>query len=290
MPNPFDLRGPDFLVFYGGLGFAVTIVVFWLRRAGERGDPPRPLSDYLDIAFLRGGAGEAIRVATLTLVDRGVLAIAGDTVRVEQSDASRRVTRPTERAIVLAAGRGTKAADLLNDARVTTAATTECEPGLVRQGLIPNADQAAARRRLWLMAGGALAIVAGVKIAIAMSRGHSNIGYLVTLAVIFVVVTFLVTHPRRTPAGNVLVADLETLFGGLKDRAGSLQPQQGGSDFALLAAVFGVGAALPIHPEATKLFPRTTGSGGSSYGDSSGGSSGASSCGGGGGGCGGCGS
>ncbi len=39
------------------------------REAGAAS--PRPLHDYLDIAFLRGGPAEAIRVAVLTLVERG---------------------------------------------------------------------------------------------------------------------------------------------------------------------------------------------------------------------------
>ena len=68
-----------------------------------------------------------------------------------------------------------------------------------------------------------------------MARGRFNIGFLVIEAVVFVVLAGIVTHPRRTPAGNALLADLRTLFAGLKDRAGGFRPYQGGSDFALLA-------------------------------------------------------
>ena len=80
MDNPFDLRGPQFLLFYLCLGLAITVLVHWTRRAWEGGDTPRPLSDYLEIAFLRGGAAEAIRVAILTLIDRGVLAISSSDI------------------------------------------------------------------------------------------------------------------------------------------------------------------------------------------------------------------
>jgi uncharacterized protein (TIGR04222 family) len=290
MVNPFDLRGPEFLIFYACLGVTVTAVALWLRRAGERGNPPGPIADYLEIAFLRGGADEAIRVAILALVDRGVLLLSGgDTVRAEQDDAARRVTRGTERAILTRAAHGSKAGEVLTDASVRTAVRSECEPPLVRRGLLPSAGQRAARRRLWLMAGGGLALVAAIKIAIALSRGRGNVGFLVALGVVFLVATFVATHPRRTPAGNALVGDLRTLFSGLKDRAASLQPKQGGSDFALLAAVFGVSAALPLYPDARKLFPQPSSSDGGSS-DGGGSSSCGSSCGGGGGGCGGCGS
>ena len=34
--NPFDLRGPQFLIFYACLGVAITAVAFWLRRDSAR--------------------------------------------------------------------------------------------------------------------------------------------------------------------------------------------------------------------------------------------------------------
>ena len=66
MPNPFDLRGPEFLLFYLFLGVAVTTVVMVLRHRGEPQQAgTAPLTDYLKIAYLRGGSAEAIRVASL---------------------------------------------------------------------------------------------------------------------------------------------------------------------------------------------------------------------------------
>ena len=291
MVNPLDLRGPQFLLFYVCLGGAVCLVAAWLRRSREQvTDPPRPLADYLEIAFLRGGAAEAVRVAILNLVDRGVLALSGEHVQVAPGEPTAHIMRPTERAIAARARGIAKAAELLADREVTTAATTECEPGLVRRGLLPSPAQRASRHALWALSGGALAAVAGLKILVALSRGRSNIGFLVILGLLFVVVTFLVTHPRRTAAGSALLADMTTLFRGLKDRASSLRPRQNANDVALLAAIYGVNAAFPVHPEMERLFPRPTTSDGSSDSGGSSGSSCGSSCGGGGGGCGGCGS
>lgn len=294
MENPFDLRGPQFLLFYGCLGVAVTALAYWTRRAWERADvPARPLSDYLEIAFLRGGSPEAIRVAVITLLDRGVLAISGTSgVKVAQAGAAGRLTRRTERAIATLAEHGATPQELISDREVAVSVTEDCEPELMRRGLLPTAAQRASRLRLFQVAGGGLALVAGLKIWIAMARGHHNIWFLVALAAVFVVAVAAATQPRLTPAGKALLQDLRTLFSGLKDRASSMRPQQGGTDLALLAAVFGVAAALPVYPDAEKLFPRASssdsGSSGSSCGSSCG-SSGGSSCGGGGG-CGGCGS
>jgi uncharacterized protein (TIGR04222 family) len=293
MVNPFDLRGPEFLLFYVCLGAGVTLLVYLARRTGERADtPPRPLADYLEIAFLRGGSGEAIRVAVLTLVDRGVLTFSGTEGVTAKADAARRLTRRTEQAIAARAVQPATPAQLVGDTDVKAAAEGECEPELVRRGLLPTAAQKAERWRLFLLAGGAVSLVALIKIAIAVARGRSNVGFLVILAVVFAFAAFKVTHPRLTASGKALVDDLRTLFSGLKNRASTMRPQQGGTDFALLAAVYGVSAALPVYPDAQRLFPRATdssSSSGSSCGSSCG-SSGGSSCGGGGGGCGGCGS
>lgn len=297
MENPFDLRGPQFLLFFFCLGIAVTLLMRRIRMLLERGDEPRPLSDYLEIAYLRGGADEAIRVATLTLIDRGALTISGDSVKAADRGAAHRVSKDTERAIVAKAAHPARLQGLVSASDVKAAADAECRPELRRRGLLPTAAHQAVRFVLWLAAFGTVALVAWNKIQIALDRGRTNIEYLVLLTGLFFVVTLVVAYPRRTPAGDALVEDLRTLFAGLKDRAKSFRPREGGSDFALLAAVYGVGLALPVYPSARGLFPKASASsdssGGSSCGSScgsSGGSSCGSSCGGGGGGCGGCGS
>lgn len=70
MPNPFDLPGPDFLVFYAFLGVLTIGLLWFARRASEGADAPR--IDYSDpylLAYLRGGQSEVIRVVT-SIADR----------------------------------------------------------------------------------------------------------------------------------------------------------------------------------------------------------------------------
>lgn len=73
--NPFELSGPEFLLFY--IIFSVVVIgvaVFWRRRAELPAAPPKlDLSDPYLIAYLRGGDAEVLRVATVTLIDRGLL-------------------------------------------------------------------------------------------------------------------------------------------------------------------------------------------------------------------------
>ena len=77
--NPFDLRGPEFLVFYTVFGAATLAIVHLLLNRFESDSTTRPIpSDYLEIAYLRGGKNEALRVATMNLVNRGLLEVTSD--------------------------------------------------------------------------------------------------------------------------------------------------------------------------------------------------------------------
>ena len=93
-----------------------------------------------------------------------------------------------------------------------------------------------------------LAGVAGTKIVVALSRGRTNILFLVIEAIVFCVLAYKVTHPFRTPAGDALLDELGTLFAGLRARAGSLALGAADQDVALLAAVFGIGALPSAFP------------------------------------------
>jgi uncharacterized protein (TIGR04222 family) len=74
--NPFDFRGPEFLLFYFVFSLVVLMTLILLRWRDQLPAPGKPLLDdpYL-VAFLRGGEGEALRVATLSLIDRGLLTL-----------------------------------------------------------------------------------------------------------------------------------------------------------------------------------------------------------------------
>lgn len=303
MVNPFDLRGPEFLVFYFVLGVAVTAAILALRH---RGEPPGvsagPLTDYLKIAYLRGGSTEAIRVASVALMDRGLLEVV-DAHHLKTATASMPTGLPLiEEHVIQACRAPVRASGLLDDTTLNAIAADDCEPQLIRAGLLPDDRIKASWRYLRVMAFLLLGSVAALKIGVALSRGRTNIVFLVILTAIFGVIVYFVTNPVRTAAGNAMLADLRTLFAALERRAGALRsgPAKGGNELALLAAVFGAGAVPGGAVLLERLFRkpqprRSTSSCGSTSGSSCGSGSGSScgsSCGGGGcgGGCGGCGS
>jgi uncharacterized protein (TIGR04222 family) len=301
--NPFDFRGPAFLLFYVVLSTVVIVAARLVRRVIESGPVPRlgEVDPYL-IAHLRGGADEALRVTTISLLDRGLL-VADGACLVAQEGAVDRVRRPIERAVLTDLEPPGYVSHLLYTRSRPRAACEALADELRRHRLLPDAGQLRAR---WLLGLGAVAMlwwVAYHKIEIAISRGRYNIGFLIVLALAVPFVVAMAIRARRTTRGERMIEDLQALFAGLRARAHELPPGGATNEVALLAGIFGVTALYGApFAQAQMLFPTgRAANAGSSSGTShdtswstSSCSSGGSSCGGGGdgggGGCGGCGS
>ena len=284
--SPFDLPGPLFLVFYLFCGAAVLIGVAMLHNFAESRDTTKVnLSDPYLIAYLRGGRQEALRVATVSLIDRGLLKVSGSTITAVASNAANGVRSSLEQQLLKLCQAPKEAASVHSEHCFDTD-MGRYEAELVQLGLMPTGSVKMERAQRLVLALAILWGVAITKIILALERGHTNIQFLVILAIVFGVIGYKITHPRQTGRGKALLTDLGALFGSLKDRLATFHPGSNPNELALLAAVYGVGA-IPqnIFPHAKTLYPRT-----SSSGDFSG--SCGSSCGGGGcgGGCGGCGS
>jgi len=294
--NPFELHGPEFLIFYAALSLVVVCILLFLRRIFEWGPIPKfsDIDPYL-IAYLRGGQDEAIRVATISLVDRGLLQAKGDFLTTDLG-AVTRVRRSFERRILEVFREGATVSNVFLK-RGPREACRALEEELKEYNLLPGPKQALARVLLGLGAVAFLWWVAYIKIEVAFSRGRHNVSFLVTLALVVPVIVIFIQRSRRTALGHRVLDDLKTLFSRLRDRAAEIQPGGATNELALLAGVFGLSALSGAAFEhAERLFPNEARVSESGYtGDdnsSSGSSSCGSSCGGGGcgGGCGGCGS
>jgi uncharacterized protein (TIGR04222 family) len=282
---PFNLRGPEFLLFYVVAGAIVLTAAYLLRHAGEPADTPRiNLTEPYLIAFLRGGKNETLRVITMSLIDRGLLVASAN--KIVAVDGAFGKTGPgveqkivLEQKIVRHFNPSASPASLFK-MKEADPEMKRYEDELTRLGLLPDRDQKQARNiRAWTTA--AVLLTIGVaKIVIAENTGHHNVAFLIVLTVVFTIVGLGIGLPRQTRAGDRMIEDLRTLFEGLKWKSEKIQNGASPAEFALMAAVFGM-ATIPY---AKTLFPQGGSSCGSGCG-SDGGSS--SSCGGGG--CGGCG-
>jgi uncharacterized protein (TIGR04222 family) len=293
--NPFDLAGPQFLLFY--LIFAVLVItgsVFWRKRAELTQSPRIDLSDPYLIAYLRGGQREVLRVATVALIDRGLLVRTGKQLKRAEKASPDSVQRPVEKALLNKYARSGEMSWMFDDDGLGKA----CEPygKTLRQArLLP--DEWVNQRRLMrlvvtcFLLGG----VGFAKVLIALAAGRTNVGFLIVLTIIAIGVAAWLSFPRLTESGKAMIEDAQSLYSGMRTRAESLSAGSAGIEPLMLAAVFGVGAMAgpaflsdPFDHEKKREGANAcaTGDGGCGSSGSSC-SSGGSSCGGGCGGCGG---
>jgi uncharacterized protein (TIGR04222 family) len=301
--NPFALHGPAFLAFYAAVGLAgIGIQYAWIRLEESLGFMPQlNMTDPYQIAYLRGGRSEALRVAAFSLVDRGLLQ-GGRTTLVAEPGAHMQVRRPIEKAVLQLFRRPDHASAMQSD-RAAIDACRRYRDTLEDFGLVAGSATYLRRLPPLLVAAMAVVFVGALKLSIALSEGRYNVGFLIAMMIAFSVIAILIFRRHRTRRGDAMLADLRMMFGRLRDRADTLRQGGATNEAALLAAVFGISELSPRHfPAARALKPaRAKASSDSGYatscsnwsscgsGSSSCSSGTASSCGGGDGGGGGCG-
>src|SRR5262249_39845568 len=156
--NPLDLPGPHFLAFYT-VAAAVVLGLLYLVRAGaENGTSPRiDTADPYLITYLRGGANEALRVATVSLIDRGLLVVDGTTDEVSASRKKEQPRRHIEQALIRHFEQPHAAISVFGHPALV-AACAEYERYLKDKGLLPS-SAVLARRAVLLLA--TLALLVG---------------------------------------------------------------------------------------------------------------------------------
>ncbi|HVK56617.1 MAG TPA: TIGR04222 domain-containing membrane protein [Burkholderiales bacterium] len=290
MPNPFLLTGFNFLLFYFVLGVLINWGLrHWLQKKEMEEFVRKPqMTDPYQIAYLRGGDREALSIATVALIDRGLLKAEGEVLQARDNLAVDLVNRPIEKAVLKRYSLAGNADEVFTDPGAR-AACNEYRKELIKHRMI--ADSVLYRQRLApaLLAIAGLLLVTVIKVQIAFSQGRHNVMFLIILTVIFCIAVFVALGARTTGRGKAMLEDLKTLFARLQQRSKTIQSGGQTNDAVLLAAVFGINT-LPTanFPFIKNLYPsKSSDSGGSSCGSSS--SSDGGSCGGGGcgGGCGG---
>lgn len=287
--SPFDLPGPQFLIFYVILGGVLAAFLWIFRHHGEKGktvSSPELTDPYL-VACLRAGHAEVWRLATIRLIDRGLMKAVDATISVVAAAKPEDLPNEVERATLEWFRTPRDAISLIKESSSLRLRqlVSPYEERLIELGLLPGSTANAGNQGRYVAAACVLALVAIVKIFMALDRGHKNIGFLIILAAVGLFALYKAAMPVRTLRGQAVLEDLKKLFSRLH-QPGALQPGKSSAEVMWMAAVYGVGALAFSHVEKLYRKPRS----GSSCGGSCGGSCG-SSCGGGGcgGGCGGCG-
>ena len=299
--NPFDWSGPWFLLAYLIFGLLVYYLARELLIRQELRNPHAQLAladDPYRIAFLRGGALEAVKIAAIVLVDRGLLRADGPLLETASADSLRFASHDIERDVLrLYLGRQGHSKELAAQADMLPSCRAY-QDSLTQQELLVGPPLLRRRERITWPAHYLLLTVAAVKAVIAISRQHYNLLFLALLLAIFLLMLRGLRTQATSWSAQRLLTDLRMLFGRLNQRAARLQAGSSSADMALLAAIFGLGALpLSVYAYVAELYPvprhsSDSSSGGtgdsSSGGGDGGGDGGGSGCGGcgGGGGCG----
>ncbi|PHV14703.1 hypothetical protein CSQ90_22460 [Janthinobacterium sp. BJB303] len=296
--NPFDWSGPWFLLAYLIFGLLVYYGVRELLIRIELRNPHARLAladDPYRIAFLRGGALEAVKIAAIVLVDRGLLRADGPLLETASADSLRFASHDIERDVLrLYLGRQGHSRELAVQAG-TLPACRAYQETLTQQELLVGPPLLRRRERLTRPAHWLLLTVAVTKAVIAFGRQHYKLLFLALLLAIFLLMLRGLRTQATSWSAQRLLSDLRMLFGRLNMRASRLQAGSNSADMALLAAIFGIGTLPPsVYAYVAGLYPvPRQGTGGDSSsggsGDSGGSSSGDGGGDGGGSGCGGCG-
>ncbi len=308
-----NMHGPEFLTFFAlavMVVYVISAIVLRILNPARRLAPPSITNDPnpYEIAYLRGGENEVLRLLVLELIQRGYLRTEDARIVAATAGPDPRHLEDLPKIVYEHLAGSQMNAKEMFESDLPGIVKRACEPfeeNFSSESLILNDQALRLRWRVGIPAAIAIAALSGYKLCVALSRGRTNIEFLVIMtavALVLLAVVCAAALPRLTSRGKEYLADLRVAFNQLKPTSHYTTATAMDPHLLLLAGIFGTavlaGTAYAGYNDVFKRASTGTGYGsgcGSSCGSSCGSTSscsGGSSCGGGGcgGGCGGCGS
>lgn len=260
-----NMYGPTFLAFYL-LVILVTIVSCWLARRGLdwTGRMPSPVVPFApdphETAYLRGGENEVARSVIFTLIQKNLLSLeqAGTDYAIgpTRETAERRALSPIERRALdwfaepQATSKIFKADGLAAQLRPFCAAY---EHRLRQERFLPTVEMTQRARLIRFVGAFVIVALGSYKLLVALSRGRSNVLFLVALGALGMVAIFLVTRlPKQTKRGRDYLERLRTAFERLRidsrttTETVSLGLANAGARISNPTSAYGLDPALPL--------------------------------------------
>jgi uncharacterized protein (TIGR04222 family) len=303
------MPGPVFLGLYA-IVVAVTLYLCWraVSRRDESGTlPPLDLPtdpDPYELAYLRGGANEVLRLLVFSLIQRGYIEIhePGGILGKKPPQIRHTPRHPDPGHLsglerrVFDGLRAPLAPPELFKSPLSGVVDSECAYYRQRaesESLVPSARR---RDAAWTVGASGAAVMLGLgayKVLVALEKGRHNLGFLIVLQVIALVALITVCRPRRlSRRGAIYLQELQARFAPIQQRVKAGRTLVPDAALLLGVSLFGMGLLDGTPLEFMhKTFQRSASSGGCGGGGGCGGSGCSGGCGGGGcgGGCGGCG-
>ena len=301
-----NMYGPHFLAFYAIVIAVVLVVSWWRVRSADRtleervDDPPEPV-EATDLALLRGNVNEVLRLTVVELVQRGYLrTVEGRFLGMSTGQKiAQRAAAPDphylsrlQRPVFDFFKFPRKASELFSDRSLNEWFRAQCddaEKRLEQYRLITPDD---VRRKLCVVTLVAVFVVLGLggyKLLVALSKGKTNVGFLIVMVILGTVAAMAVTRvPRISRRGRAYIQELQARYSRLKYGITGLTQAIDDSGLIFAVALFGIATLRGTPYESlVSTFRQAAGQGNASSGGCGGGGCGGGGCGGGG--CGGCG-
>lgn len=236
---PFNLRGPEFLLFYAGLAvvvFAVAAILRWCFRVPS-GPAVDELCDGYEIAELGGGHRGAFVAAIASLSQRNLILVKERRI-IRHSDWMPDGLPLLERAILGGTLPGSKVR-ISTVRKAALDALASIRAGLVERGLVMGAGARANARFTPLLLALMVPVVGVAKIWVGLSR-HQPVGFLVVLTLIATggALTLFLRCPHLSRRGAALLRRLRAENVGLKD-PGQLATAEGMANLPIALGLFG---------------------------------------------------
>ena len=302
-----NMYGPYFLAFYAVVIAIVLVVSWWQVRSADRtleervDDPPEPV-EATDVALLRGNVNEVLRLTVVELVQRGYLrTVEGKFLGMSTGQKiAQRSTAPgpgflsrLQRPVFDFFKSPRNASELFSDNSLKEWLRAQCSEAEKRLGQYRLITPDDVRRKLHSIALAAVLVLVGLggyKLLVALSKGKTNVGFLIVMAIIGTIAAMVVTRvPRMSRRGRAYIQELQVRYSRLKYGLTGLSQPIDDSGLIFAVALFGIATLRGTPYSGLVSTFRQASTSSSGCGGSGCGGSGCGGGGCGGGGCGGCG-
>lgn len=212
------MNGPEFLILYAILIAVALLITRWFNhwRDPHSGEPlpavPSPADPY-ELAWLRGGSPEAIRLAVYELIQAGLLESSwrapvgsrAGTYLLANLQAEPVALAPLARVVLRACATPQKPKDLMHGSLVegVDAACRHWQLKHEEAGFLLSSSQRTSGWLLMILSVLTLIFITYARVSETLAHGHSNVFFLLALTVVAIVVMYRFGRPatRLTARG-----------------------------------------------------------------------------------------
>jgi uncharacterized protein (TIGR04222 family) len=267
-----EMHGPQFLFAYAAATVMTVLIARWwisCRDSSRFLAAPQIPSDPdpYEIAYLRGGENEVLRVVLFRLLQDGALRVLFESetsvVKKTFMEGSSHSGLRTMEQEIAARSAGQASKEVFQDPWIKFQVAGDCSryrDRLERERLLVTSQEKTQFTRIAAVGIILILMLGAYKLTTALATGHTNVAFLIVIALAGPAILWKTCVPRLTNRGRKYLRNLESAFGEWKQRKSEIAESQ----LLLLLSIFGVAVLSgTTYDYFQKMFPKGDGSCGS---------------------------